>query len=209
METVTRLLQRAWFFWLGRTAFLVYAKIFHRLTVYGKELVPRRGGLVVAANHFSSLDPPVLGVSVPREVNFMAKRELFENRFVRALLLGLRAYPVDRERGDLGAIKHSLRRLQEGVAIGIFAQGTRNRGDREALDGAAFLAIRSGSPLQPAAIWREGRRFFVRFGEPLDTKGLKRGDAAALTGRLMQRIDELLPEERRFRSPEEEVEPVA
>ena len=193
METITRFLQRAWFFWLGRTLFLIYAKLAYGIRVEGAQLVPRKGGLVVASNHFSSLDPPVLGVSVPREINFMAKKELFENRYLRALLLGLRAYPVDRSRSDMGAIKHSLKRLKEGVAIGIFAQGTRNAGDVEALDGASFLAIRAGVPLQPAAIWREGRRFHVRFGEPIMPPEGRRAEMQALTGELMARVNELLP----------------
>jgi 1-acyl-sn-glycerol-3-phosphate acyltransferase len=170
--------------------------------------VPRTGGLVVASNHFSSLDPPVMGVSVPREVNFMAKKELFENRYLRALVLGLRAFPVDRSRSDLNAIRYALKRLNEGVAIGIFAQGTRNAGDVAALDGAAFLAIRAGVPLQPAAIWREGRRYHVRFGVPIQAVGRKRDEMKALTAELMARVNELLPPDRAFApaAGEDEVE---
>jgi 1-acyl-sn-glycerol-3-phosphate acyltransferase len=208
METITRFMQRAWFFWFGRTAFLIYAKLVHGIVVEGAELVPRTGGLVVASNHFSSLDPPVMGVSVPREVNFMAKKELFENRYLRALVLGLRAFPVDRSRSDLNAIRYALKRLNEGVAIGIFAQGTRNAGDVAALDGAAFLAIRAGVPLQPAAIWREGRRYHVRFGVPIQAVGRKRDEMKALTAELMARVNELLPPDRAFApaAGEDEVE---
>jgi len=197
MDFLSRLTQGKWFFWTGRTAFLGYAKLAYGLKVEGAELVPREGGLVVAANHFSSLDPPVLGVSVPREIHFMAKKELFEKPLMRALVLGLRAFPVDRERSDLGAIKHSLRLLKDGLAVGIFAQGTRNAGDKEALDGAAFLAARGKVPLQPAAIWREGRRFRVRFGEPLTPAGSGREEIGALTEELMRQINALLPDEER------------
>ncbi|MEX2534874.1 MAG: lysophospholipid acyltransferase family protein [Trueperaceae bacterium] len=193
METITRLMQRAWFFWFGRTVFLIFAKLFYGLEIEGRELVPRNGGLVVASNHFSILDPPVMGVAVPREINYMAKKELFENRYMRALALGLRSFPVDRSRGDLSAIKYSLRRLEEGVAIGIFAQGSRNAGDLEALDGASFLAIKGGVPLQPAAIWREGRRYHVRFGPPIIPQGGKRDDVKAMTRELMERVNHLLP----------------
>ncbi len=151
------------------------------------------GGVVIASNHFSALDPPVLGVSVPREVNFMAKKELFEQHWLRLLMLGLRAYPVDRSRSDMTAIKESLRRLKAGVAIGIFAQGTRNVGDVKALDGASFIAQRAGVPLVPAAIWREGRTYYVRFGEPLQAQGKSREEAAALTEALMQRVNAMIP----------------
>lgn len=193
METITRLMQRAWFFWLGRTAFLIFAKLVYGIRVENAGLVPRAGGLIVASNHFSVLDPPVMGVAVPREINYMAKKELFENRYMRALALGLRAFPVDRSRSDLRAVKHSLKLLRDGVAVGIFAQGTRNAGEAAALDGAAFLAIRAGVPLQPAAIWREGRRFHVRFGEPLRGAGRSRDEVKALTGELVEKINELLP----------------
>lgn len=202
METITRFMQRAWFFWFGRTAFLIFAKLVYGIRVEGAELVPRKGGLVVASNHFSTLDPPVMGVAVPREINYMAKKELFENRYMRALALGLRAFPVDRSKSDLGAIKHALRLLEQGVAVGIFAQGTRNTGDFEALDGASFLAIRAGVPLQPAAIWREGRRYRVRFGEPIIPREGKREQMQALTRELMKRVNELLPEGKSLRTPE-------
>lgn len=194
METIARFMQRPWFFWFGRTVFLIYAKLVYGIRIEGAELVPRKGGLVVASNHFSSLDPPVMGVSVPREINYMAKKELFENRYLRALALGLRAFPVDRTKSDLGAMKYALRRLNEGVAIGVFAQGTRNAGDVEALDGASFLAIRAKVPLQPAAIWREGRRYHVRFGEPLMPREGKREAMQAMTRELMERVNALLPE---------------
>jgi len=194
MDFLSRLTQGKWFLWLGRTSFLGWAKLAYGLKVEGAHLVPREGGLVIAANHFSSLDPPVLGVSIPRETHFMAKKELFEKPVMRALALGLRAFPVDRERSDLGAIKHSLRLLKDGLAVGIFAQGTRNAGDKEALDGAAYLASRAKVPLQPAAIWREGRRFRVRFGEPLIPEGSSREEISALTEELMRQINALLPE---------------
>ncbi len=202
-----RLLQRAvrglWFFHFGRLTFLAFVRLFYGLKIEGREKVPRTGGLVVAANHTNGLDPPVLGVSVPREINFMAKKELFENRWLGLLLSGLRAYPVDREANDIGAIKESLRRIRGGRALGIFAQGTRSDGAAAALDGAAFLAQRASVPLIPAAIWREGRRFHVRFGDPLGPVGRSRDEIRALTNELMHRVNGLLPGS----EPAAEIEP--
>ena len=191
-----RIISQVWFFWFGRTVFLIYAKLFLNLKVYGLENVPHRGGLVVVSNHFSALDPPVMGVSIPREAHFMAKKELFEGPFwLKLLVTGLRAYPVDREGNATGAIKDSIRKVREQqVAIGIFIQGTRNNGNAEALDGAAFIAQRAGVPLQPAAIWREGQRFKVHFGEPVIPQGKSREEMAALTNELMLRINTLLPQ---------------
>jgi 1-acyl-sn-glycerol-3-phosphate acyltransferase len=199
MKFLERIVQQDWFFWFGRTVFLIYAKLFLGLRVEGQEKVPRQGGLVVVSNHFSSLDPPVMGVSIPREANYMAKKELFEGKWwFRLIIMGLRAYPVDREGNATGAIKDSIRRVKDKqVAIGIFIQGTRNAGDAEALDGAAFIAQRAGVPVQPAAIWREGRSFVVRFGDPIMPQGKSREEASAITQTLMEKIKQLLPETKR------------
>ena len=194
METITRLVQCKWFYDLAVVLVRFFVGLFYGLRIYGTERIPREGGLVVASNHTSSLDPPVMGVSVPREIHYMGKKELFENRYLRALVLGLRSYPVDRSKSDMTAIKASLRKLEEGLAIGIFVQGTRNRGDAKALDGAAFLAQRAAVPIVPAAIWREGRAFCVHFGEPILPEGKGRDEATALTDRMMARIHTLLPE---------------
>ncbi len=199
MKWLETIVQQEWAFWFGRTCFLIYAKLFIGLRVEGRENVPRQGGLVVVSNHFSSLDPPVMGVSIPREANYMAKKELFEKAWwFRLVILSLRAYPVDREGNATGAIKDSIRRVKDKkVAIGIFIQGTRNQGDAEALDGAAFIAQRAGVPLQPAAIWREGRAFRVRFGEPIVPQGKTREEASSMTQQLMESIKQLLPEGKR------------
>jgi 1-acyl-sn-glycerol-3-phosphate acyltransferase len=196
-EFLLKIISQDWFFWFGRTAFLIYAKIFLNLKVINKDKVPRKGGLVVVSNHFSALDPPVMGVSIPREAHYMAKKELFEGPFwLKLLVTGLRAYPVDREGNATGAIKESIRKVKEKqVVIGIFIQGTRNAGDADALDGAAFIAQRAGVPLQPAAIWQEGRNFRVRFGDPVVPEGKSREEIAALTDSLMEKIEELLPQQ--------------
>lgn len=168
--------------------------LFFGLRVYGRQNVPRQGGCVVASNHVSSWDPPVVGVSTPREIHFMAKRELFERWLPRRVLRGLRAYPVDRSRNDVGAMKESFRRLERGYAIGIFFEGTRNvSGDAEARGGAAYLAARAGVPLVPAAVWRDGRRWRVAFGPPLTAAGRSREEVDRLTEELRWAVDALLP----------------
>ena len=193
MEFLTRLVQQKWFYVFAATTFRLFARLAYDLRVYGTEHIPKQGGTIVASNHFSALDPPVMGVSVPREINYMAKKELFEKPWPRLLFLGLRAFPVDRQKSDMRAIKDALRRLERGVAVGIFIQGTRNQGDAQALDGAAFLAQRASVPIVPAAIWREGRKFRVRFGPPLMPEGKSREEAKGLTQTVMARINELLP----------------
>lgn len=171
-----------------------FVSLFYGLRVTGREHVPRHGGCVVAANHVSAWDPPVVGCVVPREIHFMAKKELFERPLERRVYRGLRAFPVDRAGQDVGAIKEALRRLQRGYAIGVFFEGTRNvTGDARAQEGAAFLAQRAGVPLVPAAIWREGRRFRVAFGPPLPPVGRGREEAARATAELERTVREMMP----------------
>jgi len=194
MAWLDRWVRGDWFYWMAVVVFRTFARLVYGLRIEDAHKVPHDGrGLVVASNHVSAWDPPVVGVSVPREVHFMAKKELFLSRWGALLMHGLRAFPVDREASDVGAIKDALRRLASGVAIGIFVQGTRNEGDKEALDGASFLAQRAGVPLQPAAVWREGRRFHVRFGDPIEPSGRSRDEARAMTLEMMQRVNAMLP----------------
>jgi 1-acyl-sn-glycerol-3-phosphate acyltransferase len=164
------------------------------LRVTGQEHVPRAGGCVIGVNHISAWDPPVLGVATPREIHVMAKKELFRTWFMRRLLRGLRVFPVDRESNDIGAIKEALRRLQRGHAVGIFFEGTRNpSGTAAAHQGAAYLAQRAAVPLVPAAIWREGRSFHVRFGPALPEHGRSREEMAQATERLVLAVRALIP----------------
>lgn len=201
METITKWVQGKWFFDLAVFVFRFYAIIFHGLKVWGRENVPHDRGVILAANHISSLDPPTLGATFTREVRFMAKKELFENRYLRALYLGLRAFPVDREKSDMSAIKYALRSLKEGVGIGVFVQGTRFRQDEGAFSGAAFLASRANVPIVPTAIWREGRKFRVHYGEPLEVLGSSKDDLEATTRLIMERINALLPENAHISRP--------
>lgn len=193
MAWLERLVSRIWFYRLAVATFRAFTRLAFGLVVEDAHKLPREGGLVVASNHLSSWDPPVVGVSVPREIHFMAKKELFERPLSRLLMRGLRAFPVDRGANDVGAIKDALRQLRSGLAVGIFAQGTRNAGDKEALDGAAFLAQRAEVPLVPTAVWREGRAFHVRFGDPIVPQGRGREQASAMTRELMRRVNAMLP----------------
>jgi len=191
-----RLFHPNWFMPTAIAVVRTFARLFYGLKVYGLENVPATGGAVVACNHVSTWDPPIVGVAINRKLEFMAKKELFEKPLLRAVMRGLRAFPVDREGQDIGAIKEALRRLKDGRVIGIFVQGTRNAGDAAALDGASFLAQRAAVPLVPTAIWREGRAFHVSFGPPLTPTGRTRDDARELTKDIMEKIGALLPTEK-------------
>lgn len=194
MTILERIFSPRWFMPTAIVVVRIYLKIFTGLKVQGLENVPKTGAAVVACNHVSAWDPPVVGVAINRKLEFMAKKELFEKPFLAAVLRGLRAFPVDRERNDISAIKEALRRLKAGRVIGIFIQGTRNEGDAAALDGAAYLAQRSGAVVIPTAIWREGRAFHVRFGEVVTPEGTQRDDVKRLTTTIESTIRALVRE---------------
>lgn len=144
-----------------------------RMDVRGRENVPSSGPLVVAANHVSYLDPVALGVACPRPIAYMAKIELFRIPILGPLIGALGAYPVERGKGDVAAIRASLRQLREGHAIGIFPEGTRNlTGEARVQTGVALLASLGNALVIPAYIRGSDRakhlgKLQVTFGEPL------------------------------------------
>ncbi|WP_343756410.1 lysophospholipid acyltransferase family protein [Deinococcus depolymerans] len=141
------------------------------LEVHGREHVPAPGTpLVVAANHVSGLDPFLVARALPpgRFLQFMAKKELFVPLIGDVIRAG-GSFPVDRSGNDLGAVRTSLRILKVGGTVGIFPQGTRGGGELHG--GAALIAAKGRAPILPAGISRDGKRWIVRFGEPISPRG--------------------------------------
>jgi len=128
--------------------------LMRRWEVHGKEHIPATGGLVVAANHASYWDPPVVGCLTERPVYFMAKSELFAIPLIGTAIKKLGAFPVYRNRMDRKAVRTALKYLAEGKVVGIFPEGTRSHTE-ELLQphfGAAMLALKSNVPVLPVAI---------------------------------------------------------
>lgn len=114
------------------------------------------GPVVVAANHFSNLDPVVVSMAAQRPIRYLAVDELYGNSaFFDRLTLWLGAIPMSRTRAPLGALRTALVELAAGGTIGLFPEGVRvwNWGEVESKRGAAWLALRAGVPLVPVAIW--------------------------------------------------------
>ncbi|SFX01257.1 1-acyl-sn-glycerol-3-phosphate acyltransferase [Thermoactinomyces sp. DSM 45891] len=150
---------------------LIY-RVFFPYEVIGVEKFPKSGGTVVSPNHISNLDPPLLGISLPRQVHFMAKEEMFRVPIIKKALYIVGTFPVKRGGGDSQALKASIRILREGKVLGIFPQGTRdNSGEiRKVHVGAAMFALRTNSPLVPVAIigpYRLFRKIRIVYGEPI------------------------------------------
>lgn len=157
----------------------------HFLDIHGREQVPAPGTpLVVAANHFSGFDPFLIARALPpgRYLQFMAKKELFVP-VVGDIIRAGGSFPVDRQANDLVAVRTSLRILKGGGTVGIFPQGTR--GGEALQGGVALIAARGRAPILPVGISRVGRRWVLRFGEPLPAGSIK-ATTAELTGRLRE-----------------------
>ncbi|MHB8432588.1 MAG: lysophospholipid acyltransferase family protein [Candidatus Tyrphobacter sp.] len=130
-----------------------FSRVVWRVRVEGAQNVPAIGPLIVACNHLSLLDPPILGAYCPRPLRYMTKRELFEIPLFGPLIRAVGAYPVDREGSAFGAVKRSIEMLRAGEAIGIFPEGGRNpTGEARAREGVALLASLAKAPVVPAAI---------------------------------------------------------
>jgi len=185
------------FYEFSKAAVRIIFTAIWRFRVVGAERVPRSGPLIVACNHVSYLDPPALGAAVPRPVTYMAKDELFSIPVLGPVIRGLGAFPVDRTRGDVAAIKTALGILETGACLGIFPEGTRNKdGSGKPQLGVALLASLSGATVLPAHVSGTSQanrlaRVSVVFGEPLrfETVGkARREDLAKWTDDLMNRI---------------------
>lgn len=165
----------------GRLASLVFG-----FSVRDSNRVPRTGGLIIACNHISDLDPPVLGFAIPRTVAYMAKKELFGNRFGDFFLRKLNAFPVDRSGPDTMAVRTAIRFLKQGDAVVIFPEGTRSRDGRmlSVKAGISLIAMVSGAPVIPAFIWgtdhpascigNRSAEFNVCFGKIISNSELRR-----------------------------------
>jgi 1-acyl-sn-glycerol-3-phosphate acyltransferase len=124
------------------------------IKVFGRRNVPARGSFVFASNHASYLDPIILGTSIFRSLNYMAREDLFRDGFLAWALPRVQAFPVKRGEGDLGALRQALKLLKTGKPLVIFPEGTRSEDGalQRGKPGIGFIAARSGVPVVPAYI---------------------------------------------------------
>jgi len=159
------------------------AALVTRLRVYGKDRVPRTGGLVVAYNHLSWIDIPAFGWSSPRTMYFLAKAEAHAVPLVGAYLRLFGSFGVRRGESDREAVRRMRDVVRVGNALGIFAEGTRQRSGElgPVQPGAAMVALQEDVPVVCAAIygsheWRLGnfKPVSIAYGEPMRFTGLPR-----------------------------------
>ena len=153
--------------------------VIFRLHVEGRENVPQTGAIIVAPNHKSDWDPPLIGVAFnTRIIHYMAKEELFKNPFLGWLIRQFGTFPVKRGTVDRTAIRRAIRELKAGNPLGIFPEGTRIRRDGLGRfhSGMASLALMTGTPVVPVAVigsrWLPHRKgpLAVLIGKPVPVK---------------------------------------
>ena len=91
----------------------LFFRLFFRITIEGMENIPD-GNVILVANHYKIWDPLIIAVAIKRELSFMAKKELFENKFFARILKWVNAFPVDRKKADLTAIRNSVQIIKSG-----------------------------------------------------------------------------------------------
>jgi 1-acyl-sn-glycerol-3-phosphate acyltransferase len=198
---------------LGAHFFRIVLAPFTRRRVLGRENVPRTGPAILAPNHISHFDPPLIGISAGRQVDWMAMEELFDHPVLAALLRWIGSFPVGRGKLDRAAVRTAIERLGRGRLVGVFPEGGLRTGPDSMLEGAplkpgvAALAQMTQAPVIPCAVigtdalYRPGRwmpwrhtSVWIVFGEPLAPPaptGDKSAARDALEKLLGNRIREL------------------
>lgn len=171
--------------------------------------MPKEGKVILCCNHAALSDPLRLAFTQHRQIFFMSKAELFQNKPLGLLLSALGAFPVQRGKGDKGAINRAGQLLEEGRALGVFIEGTRSKtGDfLPPKAGAVMLAHNSGAPILPCCITPKAglmprlfHRCYVSYGELLWPKdlGILEGSLSeyrAASQQIMQQIVQLREED--------------
>ena len=148
--------------------------------VYEEQNLPKDGGFIIACTHTGYVDILNLGIALfPREIHFMAKKQLFDMKSIGWLIPRLNAFPVDRDNPGPSVIKVPSQLLKEGKIVGIFPSGTRNAEGTDLKQGAITIAQLSKSPIVPAAyvgantagdMFKRNKGYLI-YGEPFYVTG--------------------------------------
>ena len=184
----------------------LYLHLFFRVRFVGKENIPKNEGFILASNHVSNYDPPLVAIGMWQQVFFMAKRELFRKKILGLILRGLGAFPVERGKGDTGAIDWARDIVQKGGVLGMFPEGHRSPDGKplRPKSGTAMIAGQTRSNVLPCAVCFDGppsfrSRVTVRYGKLIHAEelgftgdGMSPREMKVASRFIMDRIIELL-----------------
>ncbi len=206
---------------VGRPTIGGLARVATRLRAYGRDRMPADGGIVVACNHYSWIDPVVLGAVSTRTLYYMAKVEAHRVPGLGPFIRLFGCFPVRRGESDRDAVRTMRQVVRDGHALGLFVEGTRQLSGvpGPVQPGAAMVAVQESVPIIPVAVhgsqtWRPGNMHPVSlaFGEPLLLEGLPRGgkgyrEASAIVQTEIKQLWDWLVEMHRVGRPREATPP--
>lgn len=193
----------------GKALLLAFYHSCTRIKFLRRDRLPKEGGYICASNHVSYYDPFAVGIGLPVHINYMAKRELFDEPFAFFIKM-MKAYPVDRDKMSRKTLKYSIDLLKNGSVVGIFPEGTRSEDGEihEGQRGAATISMMADVPVVPAALigsqnalirkfppkWKQ---IIVLYGDPIypnEFEGTKRERIEKFTVRIIEEIKNLKKE---------------
>lgn len=190
---------------LGWIFFRTLYATYFRWQVFNPERVPESGAVILASNHASFLDPPLVGSGLKRGINYLARESLFRFPGIGALLRSWSAVPVDRDGGGAAGLKAILDRLLAGGGIILFPEGTRTRDGRlqPARSGIGLVVIKSNAPVIPVRVFGtyeaygrhvkfpRPRRIALKYGRPMNFEKLRAEAKECSKARLKEIYQEI------------------
>jgi len=177
------------------------ALIIYRVKKVGEKNIPQNGRYILCGNHVHALDAPVIVVVAKRRIRFIAKEELYKNKIYKWIGGVFDVITIKRGSADMDAMKKSIKALNNEEMIGIFPEGTRHGMDKnvELKTGAAFLALKTNTPIIPVGIkgsFKPFTKVTLNFGEPMDfskyaTKKPEKEILEKVTHEVMDKVVEL------------------
>jgi len=164
-------------------------RLFGKVEVKNKHLLPKNEGYIVTCTHRGWLEIVILGICVPRSIHYMAKKELFEDKFIGSFLQKINAFSVDRENPSPSSIKIPVKLLKSGEVVGIFPSGTRAAENAPLKRGAVTISNLSKAPIVPALYvgprtlkeLRKMKKATIIFGEPIYINTSSKDELATYT----------------------------
>lgn len=156
-------------YWFFATLARIFAKLFFRFRILHRERLPETGGVILAANHQSYFDPPLIGICSRRPVHYLARKTLMEWPFFGPLFPDMNVIPVDRGGNDMSALKTVIKKIRDGEGVVLFPEGTRSPDGnlQPAQAGVGLVIAKTLAPVVPMRIFGSYEAF------PRGSKGVK------------------------------------
>ncbi len=192
---------------IAKTIFSIFCKIYFRLEVKGADNVPKKGGVLIASNHSSFLDPVIVGVGISRATYYLTKQSLFEIPILGLLIRALHTIPIKRSMVSVSTFKELIKSLNAKKAIILFPEGTRSIDGKlgQGKIGVGMLALRTDVPIVPVYVdgaikafpkggkWIHPKKIRVIFGKPIipNSKGTNKNNYRRVSAQVMESINRL------------------